>query len=94
VDDVVQGVIRSGSVAGISGRVYNIAGGRPVSVREMGRALARRMGKAPDFEFLPSRAGDIRDSFADAAAARRDLDYSAATPLDEGLRRTLEWFAS
>jgi UDP-glucose 4-epimerase len=94
VDDVVQGVIRAGSVAGISGRVYNIAGGRPVSVLEMGRALARRMGKTPDFEFLPSRAGDIRDSFADAGAARRDLDYSAATPLDEGLRRTLEWFAA
>jgi UDP-glucose 4-epimerase len=94
VADVVDGVIRAGSVAGISGRVYNIAGGRPVSVLDMGKALAQRMGKAPDFEFLPPRAGDIRDSFADVAAARRDLEYSAATPLDEGLRRTLEWFAA
>jgi nucleoside-diphosphate-sugar epimerase len=52
------------------------------------------MGKEPRFEFGPARAGDIRDSFAAVAAARRDLGFAAAVPLQEGLRRTLEWFSS
>jgi len=89
VADVVDGVLRAGSAPGVSGRVYNLAGGRPVSVLDMGRTLARLMGRAADFEFLPTRAGDIRDSFADVAAARRDLGFAAAVPLEEGLRRTL-----
>ena len=90
VADVVRGLLLAGSVAGISGRVYNTAGGRPVSVLELGTSLARLVGKPPEFEFRPPRAGDIRDSFADVSAARRDLGFSASTPLEEGLRRTLE----
>ncbi len=89
VDDVVDGVIRAGSLAGISGRVYNIAGGRPVSLLDLGRTLATLMGKSPDFEFHPPRPGDVRHSYADADAARRDLGFAASVPLEEGLRRTV-----
>lgn len=94
VADVVEGLIRAGSVPGASGRVYNLAGGRPVSVLDMGRELARLSGKPADFEFLPPRPGDIRDSFADVAAAAKDLGFAAAVPLEEGLRRTFGWFSS
>jgi len=94
VGDVVRGLILAGSAAGASGRVYNLAGGSPVSVVQMGRTLAKLTGKEATFEFGPPRAGDIRDSFADVAAARRDLGFAAAVPLEEGLRRTLEWFAA
>jgi UDP-glucose 4-epimerase len=89
VSDVVDGLIRAGSLAGISGRVYNIAGGRPVSVLDLGRTLATLMGKSPDFDFLPPRPGDIRHSFADVDAARRDLGFAAEVSLEEGLRRTM-----
>jgi len=94
VADVVRGLMQAGSAPGVSGRVYNLAGGSPVSVLDMGRTLARLMGKEARFEFGPPRAGDIRDSFAAVAAARRDLGFAAAVPLEEGLRRTLEWFAA
>ncbi len=94
VGDVVEGLIRASSAPGVSGRVYNLAGGRPVSVLDMGKELARLSGKTADFEFLPPRAGDIRDSFADVEAARRDLGFTASVPLEEGLRRTFGWFTS
>jgi UDP-glucose 4-epimerase len=94
VGDVVRGLQLAGAAPGVSGRTYNLAGGAPVSVVEMGRALAALLGKEPTFDFGPPRAGDIRDSFADAGAARRDLGFAAAVPLREGLRRTVEWFAT
>ncbi len=90
VADAVRALLLAGSVPGISGRVYNVAGGVPVSVLDMGRTLARLLGKAPDVEFLPPRPGDVRDSVADVSAARRDLGFSAALSLEEGLRQTLE----
>jgi UDP-glucose 4-epimerase len=94
VGDVVQGVILAGSARGISGRIYNIAGGRPVSVLDMARALAGQMGKPADFEFRSQRPGDIRDSYADVTAAGRDLGFQASTRLDEGLQRTVEWMST
>ncbi len=92
--DVVDGLIRAGTTPGVSGRIYNLAGGRPVSVLEMGKALARICGKPADFEFRPPRAGDIRDSFAAVDAAKRDLGFTAGIPLEEGLRRTVPEFFS
>ena len=40
--------------------------------------------------FGPSRQGDIRDSWADLAAAREVLGYDPAVSLEEGLRRTAD----
>ena len=90
--DVVEGLIRAGSAPGVSGGVYNLAGGRPVSVLEMGKTLARLCGKPAEFEFRPARAGDIRDSFASVDAAKRDLGFTAVVPLEDGLRRTVPGF--
>jgi len=90
VADAVRALLLAASVPGISGRVYNVAGGTPVSVLDMGRTLAGLMGRAPDVEFLPARAGDVRDSYADVSAAKGDLGFSAALSLEQGLRQTLE----
>ena len=92
VGDVVRGILLAGSVPGVSGRIYNLAGGRPVSVLELGKTLSSLAGRPFECAFGPSRPGDVRASWADAAAARRDLGFSATTSLEEGLQATLEWF--
>jgi UDP-glucose 4-epimerase len=35
--------------------------------------------------------GDMRDTFADTTAARRDLGFRSTVPLREGLAREWEW---
>lgn len=92
VGDVVRGIILAGDVPGISGRVYNVAGGRPVAVKTLGETLARLTGRQAELCHLPPRPGDLRDSWADVRAARRDLGFTAETPLEEGLRETVAWF--
>ncbi len=94
VGDVVRGIIAAGRAPGASGRVYNLAGGRPVSVLGLGEALARLLGVPAAREFRPARAGDVRDSWADAGAARRDLGFEARVSLEEGLAGTLESFGA
>jgi UDP-glucose 4-epimerase len=90
VADVVRGLLAAGAAPGVSGRVYNLAGGRPVTVLELGRTLASLAGVEPAFDHRPARAGDVRASHADGSAMRRDLGVSTDTPLEEGLRRTWE----
>ena len=90
VGDVVRGLLAAAAAPGVSGRVYNLADGRPVTVLELGRTLARLAGVEARFDHRPPRAGDVRASHADLSATRRDLGVAPAMPLEEGLRRTWE----
>jgi UDP-glucose 4-epimerase len=42
----------------------------------------------------PPRTGDIRDSLADISAARRLLGYEPVVGLEEGLRRSIDYYRS
>jgi UDP-glucose 4-epimerase len=76
---------------------YNIGRGEEVSVlelvervREVGRELGFPEGSSLEPEFAPERKGEVRRSALDPTKARAELGFAAETPLDEGLRRTLE----
>ena len=50
-------------------------------------------GVQPSFQHgSRPRAGDVRHSKADTASAIRDLGHSPRITIEEGLRRTLEWY--
>jgi len=91
VGDVVRGLLAAGTTPGVSGRIYNLATGNAVSVFQLVRTLARIVGTSATMDFLPQRAGDIRDSWADVSAARRDLGFAPETPLESGLLETARW---
>ena len=42
--------------------------------------------------YAEARTGDIRDSLADIALAKKLLDYAPTVDFKEGLRRTVEWY--
>ena len=94
VGDVADGMIAAGTAESPSSPVYNIASGLATTVADLGRMIARVADRPTDLEHLPPRAGDVRHSWADVSLASRDLKFSAATSLEEGLRRTLDWFSS
>lgn len=77
---------------------FNVGTGRGTTVNRlvemMGRALAELTGaraRAPVHG--PARAGDLRSSLLDAGRIERRLGWRPEVPLEEGLRRTLRWFA-
>lgn len=90
VGDVVRGLLRAAEVPGISGRVFNLAGGKPVSVLDLARVLAP--GTPP--VFLPPRKGDILHSYADPTAVRETLGFVLETSLEDGLSATVQWMRS
>ena len=75
------------------GRAFNIGGGgEPTSINRLLELIAAASGASPDPIHEPPRAGDIRRSHADMGLARRVLGFEPAVGVDEGLRRTVEWF--
>lgn len=80
--------------ATVSGKVYNAACGGSLNLLDLLREICGQLGKPFDPEFAAPRAGDVKHSWSDISAAQRDLGYSVAIDLREGLQRTVEWYVS
>jgi UDP-glucose 4-epimerase len=76
----------------VAGRVFNIAGGRSISLLDTVAELNRLTGQDLKPLFEPVRVGDVRHSRADLSAAREGLGYEVRVPWQEGFRRTLEFY--
>ncbi len=73
-------------------QVYNIACGRQTTLLELFRYLKKEAGAAVNPEFGPERKGDVKYSLADISKAQQLLGYEVKVSVEEGLRRTLEWY--
>jgi UDP-glucose 4-epimerase len=94
VADAVQALVKAAETPGISGRVYNVGTGRQVTILELAAVLNRLLGTDRQPLHGPSRAGDVRHSCADINRARQELGYEPVVSLEEGLKQTLDWYAS
>ncbi len=76
------------------GRSFNIGSGAPTRIGDYAAVISRLfdIGDAPSFT-MPARKWDVTDWFANTARTRRDLGWSARTPLEAGLARTRSWIA-
>ena len=93
VEDVV-GLLMKASRAGSEamGKVYNAGNGNRYTLNQVWRTLCDLTGVHIDPQYGPPREGDVRDSQADTTAAVRDLGHAPGFTLEEGLRRTFEWY--
>jgi len=89
VDNVVDATLRAGDTPGVSGEIFNVAAGAPATVNAVAETIGAIIGKPVEKVHLPTRPGDIRDSWADLSKAERLLGYTPSVTLDEGLRRTI-----
>ena len=92
VGDVVRGVLLAAETPGVAGRVMNVAAGGRVSLLELVRTLQEILKTDVDPILGPARTGDVRDSQADIAEARRLLGFEPQTAFADGLKQTVAWF--
>lgn len=82
---------REAAERGRRGAAYNIGGGSRVSMLEVIEAVQKVTGRELRIEREPRQKGDMRDTYADTTAARRDFGYEPATRLVEGLEKEWDW---
>jgi UDP-glucose 4-epimerase len=92
VSDVVDGVLRACQAPQASGEVINLATGGRISLNLLFETMSRLVGGKVTPVYAEERAGDVRDSQADITKARRLLGFEPRVSLEEGLRRTVEWY--
>lgn len=73
-------------------RLYNIGNNRPVELMHYIDVLERCLGKRAEKNLLPLQTGDVPDTWADAEDLVRDVGYRPVTPVEEGIKRFVEWY--
>lgn len=72
--------------------VYNIAGGRQITIQELAEKILELTGSESEIRHLPEREGDIKHSLADVSKAGKELGWKPETSLEEGLRSCVDYY--
>lgn len=73
-------------------RLYNIGNNAPVELMRYIECIETNLGKKAQKNLLPLQAGDVPDTYADVSDLVQDVGYKPATPVEEGVRRFIEWY--
>jgi UDP-glucuronate 4-epimerase len=73
-------------------RLYNIGNNSPVELMKYIECIETNLGKKAIKNLLPLQAGDVPDTSADVTDLVQDVGYKPATPVEEGVRRFIEWY--
>jgi UDP-glucuronate 4-epimerase len=73
-------------------RLYNIGNNQPVELMRYIECIEQCLGKKAQKNLLPLQAGDVPDTFADVDDLVREVGYKPATPVEEGVRKFVEWY--
>ncbi|MFO0011947.1 MAG: SDR family oxidoreductase [Planctomycetota bacterium] len=92
VANVVHGNLLASERPNIGGRIINVADGGQITLLQLLESLSKLLRRSIQPEFLPARVGDVRESLADITLARRLLGYEPQVRLEEGLKRTIEYY--
>jgi CDP-glucose 4,6-dehydratase len=80
----------------VRGEAFNAGGQRPYTVGEVVKLIARLAGSGlqPDIRGTGNPPGEIDRQYVDATKIRELVGWSPAVSLEEGLRRTIEWYGA
>src|SRR5258707_11205228 len=92
VDDIIAGVRSAIDYDKTDYEVINLGESRTVELRELIALLEKELGKRAQIDRQPLQPGDVPQTFADIAKARRLLGYNPQTQIEEGIHTFVRWF--
>jgi len=92
VANVVEANLLAAETTRGIGEFFNIACGRASTLNQLVEWLNVELGTRLPPVYDPPRPADIRDSYASIQKAEALLGYRPTLEVQEGLRRTVEWF--
>jgi len=105
VDDIVDGVVKvllyptaesttppDSAPTDRPMRIFNLGHHRPVETVLFVKMLEQLLGKPAQIELLPPQPGDMFETCADLSRIHAAIAFAPKVPLEEGLKRFVEWF--
>lgn len=93
VENAVQANIRALLLPELSAHeILNIAFGASCSLNRLWEQITHLSGVSLEARHREARAGDVRHSLADIQKAKSLIGYHPLVSLEEGLKKTVEWY--
>lgn len=90
--DIAQAIIRALPLKGY--HTMNISTGKETSINDLIHSFERAVGHAVTVRYTAPRTGDILRSVLSNGALKAKLDFVPEMNLEEGIRRTYDWYRS
>lgn len=90
IEDAVMGTMLAVE-GGRPGQIYNIGGGKRISLNEVLNIIEKVIGKRLKIERIDAQKGDVQHTFADILKAQRDFNYRPKFPLSQGIEKQYVW---
>ena len=91
VEDAAEAIL-TGAERYNSPEPVNLGSGEEISIRDLAEKIARMVGFEGKFTWDTSRPNGQPRRSLDTTRARQEFGFVARTRLDEGLRRTIDWY--
>ena len=98
IDDIVQGVLgaldRPPDEAGPGGphAIYNLGNHKSEDLMRFIDIIEKACGREAVKQMTEMQPGDVKETYADIEASRRDLGFEPRVSIDEGLPRFVAWY--
>ncbi len=101
IGDIVAGVLaaidhppqqRAESSDPAPHRLYNLGNHRSEELTRFIALIEEATGRKAEVQLEPMQPGDVKETYADIEASRRDLGFEPRTTIDEGIPRFVAWF--
>ena len=93
VEDTVRAILQALTVPEVEGEVFNVASGKPISIREMIEKVCTLTSSGkPQYGEVSYRPGENMALYASIEKSKKILHWKPETSLDNGLLKTIDWF--
>ena len=91
VDDIARGTVLAMKPVGYE--IINLGGGKnPISLKTIIQKIEDLLGKKAKIEYKPFHKADMKETWADIEKAEKLLGWKPEIDIDEGLKRTVQWY--
>lgn len=73
-------------------KLYNIGNNNPVELTRFIEILEGCIGRKAKKNFLPMQAGDVPATYADVGDLMKDAGFRPSTPIEDGIRKFVQWY--
>jgi len=95
IDDTVDGIVLAlKKFESAKNDTYNIAYGEGTSILDLAESVKNLMGSTSQILVEESRTGEIVHFVADISKARKKMGYNPQIPLQDGIKKAIEWYST
>ncbi|MFA5333256.1 MAG: GDP-mannose 4,6-dehydratase [Candidatus Nanoarchaeia archaeon] len=93
IDDITEGIITCLSKS-LKYEIINLGNNSPTKLKDLIVEIENALGKKAKIKYMPMQPGDVDVTYADISKAKKLLNYCPKTSIQDGIRKSVEWYNS